>query len=119
MRIIPKIYFFEDCDRANCTLKPHHAHWPEGELKPEFTNYRRRTNSFYLDQGGRYTPLMTVQELMLRLLQLPQDAIVAHEEHDLYVIDKTDETVYTVASAFEPNTETFDKQHLLITGESR
>lgn len=80
MRNIDRIHFQGRCDRAHCAKAYNHSHPPLGELRPELEGYRRRKQTFYIDNGGRVQNLMTVNDLLLRLIQLPKDAIVGYEE---------------------------------------
>lgn len=116
MRNIDRIYYQGRCDRAHCAKQYNHSHPPQGRLRPELEGFRRRKQTFYIDNGGRVQNLMTVKELMLRLLQLPEDAIVGYEEEDLLVIDPTTETdtLYVVASKYNPETESFREDNVLI-----
>lgn len=116
MRNIDRIYFQGRCDRAHCAKAYNHSHPPHGELKPSHEGFRRRKQTFYMDNGGRVQSLMTVKGLMLRLLQLPEDAIVGYEEEDLLVVDPTTEqdTLYVVASKYNPHTESFREDNVLI-----
>lgn len=116
MRNIDRIYYQGRCDRAQCAKAHNHSHPPHGRLRPELEGFRRRKQSFYIDGGGRVQNLMTVRELMLRLLQLPQDAIVGHEEEELLVIDPTGDRdrLYVVASKYYPETESFGADHLIV-----
>ena len=116
MRNIDRIYYQGRCDRAHCTKQHNHSHPPLGELKPTHQGFRRRKQTFYMDSGGRVQNLMTVKELMLRLLQLPENAIVGYEEEELLVIDPTTEkdTVYVVTSKYNPHTESFREDNVLI-----
>lgn len=116
MRNIDRIYYQGRCDRARCARVCNHSHPPHGELKSSHEGFRRRKQTFYVDNGGRVQNLMTVKELMLRLLQLPEDAIVGYEDEEILVIDPTTEkdTLYVVASKYNPHTESFREDHLLI-----
>ena len=116
MRNIDHIHYQGRCDRAHCAKQYNHSHPPLGELRPELKGYRRRKQTFYIDNGGRVQNLMTVNDLLLRLIQLPKDAIVGYEEEDLLVVDPTTETdtLYVVASKYNPETESFREDNVLI-----
>ena len=116
MRNIDRIHFQGRCDRAHCAKAYNHSHPPLGELRPELEGFRRRKQTFYVDNGGRVQNLMTVNDLLLRLIQLPKDAIVGYEEEEILVVDPTTETdtVYVVASKYNPDTESFLEDNVLI-----
>ena len=109
------IWFHGPCDRA-CQRVTKHKHLSTDPLDGTVT-YRHRRPSFTIPTiGGEYSDLMSVDELIKRLLQCPPEARVSLEVEELMVVHN--DMIATVINANHPSSENFNAQHM-ITGVSR
>lgn len=118
MKLAENITFDGPCDR-NCRKVKHHTHKASepslvalGQVTP--TTKRPRLPYATLEgTHGRYSVCLTVQDLIVRLCQLPMSAIISMESEfapcDLMAIDPAQhDKLWTILNNYEPEGEDFN-----------
>lgn len=121
MKIADSITYVGPCDRYNCKKqnKPRHVHKATDlsiVAAGQATHETRRPRFPYAtleSQHGRYSVCITVQDLIVRLCQLPMSAIISMESEfapcDLMAIDPAQhDKLWTILNNYEPEGEDFN-----------
>lgn len=119
MKLAESITFNGPCDR-DCTKVKKHTHKATdpslvalGKVTPQTKRQRFPYAKLESEIHGRYSVCLTVQDLIVRLCQLPMSAIISMESEfapcDLMAFDPAQhDKLWTILNNYEPEGEDFN-----------